>query len=482
MIEPTIFELSSPGRASGLLPDLDVPEAPPGSLMPDAYRRKTATGLPEVSEQTLVRHFVRLSNLNHHVDKGFYPLGSCTMKYNPKVNEATASLPGFAGLHPLAPESACQGSLHVIHELERLLSEITGLKAVCLQPAAGAQGEFLGLLVIRAFHESQGRLPKKVLVPDTAHGTNPASVVLAGFEPQTVPSDSEGEIDLDALGKVLDEDTAALMVTNPNTLGLFERRIVRVAEMVHEVGGKVYMDGANMNALMGIVRPGDFGMDAMHLNLHKTFSTPHGGGGPGSGPLAVIEDLEPFLPVPRVVEENGRYRWETDYPQSVGRIHSWYGNFLVMVKALTYLRGLGPDGVKDVSASAILNANYAMRALEGIYELPYPRVCQHEFVLSATRQKAAGVRALDIAKRLLDYGFHAPTMYFPLVVEEALMIEPTETESKETLDAFIETMKTIAREIETDPDLVKGAPTKTPVGRVNEAQAARRLDLRWTET
>ncbi len=482
MIEPTIFELSSAGHASGLLPDLDVPEVALDSILPDSCRRKTAPGFPEVGEQTLARHFVRLSSLNHHVDKGFYPLGSCTMKYNPKVNEVAASLPGFTGHHPLAPESVCQGSLHLIHELERLLCEITGMKAVCLQPSAGAQGEFLGLLVLRAFHESRGRCPTKVLVPDTAHGTNPASVVLAGFEPQTVPSTAEGEIDLAALSDALDDDVAALMVTNPNTLGLFERRIVRVAEMVHEVGGKVYMDGANMNALMGIVRPGDLGMDAMHLNLHKTFSTPHGGGGPGSGPLAVAEDLEAFLPVPRVVEEDGRYRLDDDSPQSVGRIHSWYGNFLVMVKAFTYLRGLGPEGVKEVSASAILNANYAMRALEGVYDLPYPRICQHEFVLSAARQKAKGVRALDVAKRLLDYGFHAPTMYFPLVVEEALMIEPTETESRETLDAFIETMKKIAEEVETHPEDVKAAPLTTPVRRVNEAQAARRLDLRWRET
>ncbi len=480
MIEPTIFELSSAGRSADLLPDLDVPVAPPDVLLPSAYRRKNAPGLPEVGEQALVRHFVRLSTLNYHVDKGLYPLGSCTMKYNPKVNEVTASLPGFTGLHPLTPEALCQGGLHVIHELERLLCEITGMKAVCLQPAAGAQGEFLGLLVIRAYHESRGRLARTVLVPDTAHGTNPASVVLAGFEPRTVPSTAEGEIDLVALEKILDDNVAALMVTNPNTLGLFERRIARVAEMVHSVGGKVYMDGANMNPLAGIIRPGDFGMDAMHLNLHKTFSTPHGGGGPGSGPLAVVEDLEPFLPVPRVVEEDGRYAFRYDYPKAVGRIHSWYGNFLVMVKALTYLRGLGPEGVKEASASAILNANYAMRALEGTYDLPYTRTCQHEFVLSATRQKAAGVRALDIAKRLLDYGYHAPTMYFPLVVEEALMIEPTETESRETLDSFIETMKTIAREVETCPEDVKAAPTKTPVRRVNEALAARRLDLRWT--
>ncbi|MCK4546765.1 MAG: aminomethyl-transferring glycine dehydrogenase subunit GcvPB [Candidatus Eisenbacteria sp.] len=482
MVEPTIFDLSSPGRGGGLVPDLDVPGEPLDNLIPGSCRRKEAAALPEVSEQALVRHFVRLSTLNHHVDKGFYPLGSCTMKYNPKVNEVAASLPGFASLHPLVPESLCQGSLGLIYDLERILCEITGMKAVCMQPAAGAQGELLGLLVIRAFHESRGRQPTKVLVPDTAHGTNPASVVLSGFEPQTVPSTSGGEIDLDGLAKVLDEDVAALMVTNPNTLGLFERQIVRVAEMVHDVGGKVYMDGANMNALMGIVRPGDLGMDAMHLNLHKTFSTPHGGGGPGSGPVAVVEDLEPFLPVPRIVKGDDGYRLEEDFPKSVGRLHTWYGNFLVMVKAYAYLRGMGPEGVREVSAAAILNANYAMRALEGTYDLPYQRVCQHEFVLSARRQKAKGVRALDIAKRLLDYGFHAPTMYFPLVVEEALMIEPTETESKETLDAFIETMEKIAEEVDTEPDAVKAAPTRTPIRRVDEAKAARQLDLRWKKT
>ena len=348
-----------------------------------------------------------------------------------------------------------------------------------MQPAAGAQGELLGLLLIRAFHESRGRSPRRVLVPDTAHGTNPASVVLTGFTPQTVASTGDGEIDLAALDRVLDEDVAAVMVTNPNTLGLFERNIVEVAERVHAVGGKVYMDGANMNALLGLVRPGELGMDAMHLNLHKTFSTPHGGGGPGSGPVAVTEELEPFLPVPRIVGTEDGYRLDEDRPLSVGRLHSWYGNFLVMVKAYAYLRGLGPEGLREVSTSAILNANYVMRSLEGVFDVAYPRACQHEFVLSASKQKARGLKALDIAKRLLDYGFHAPTMYFPLVVDEALMIEPPETESRATLDAFIETMRKIAEEVDTQPEVVRGAPTRTPVRRVDEAAAARQLDIRW---
>ncbi len=470
---PLIFEKSREVQIGVSLPALDVPEQPLGKLLPQDQIRPQGPELPQLSEVDVVRHFVALSVMNYHVDKGMYPLGSCTMKYNPKVNENVAKLPGFTDIHPLQPVSSVQGALRLMHELAGYLAEIGGFDAVTLQPSAGAHGELTGLMLIRAYHESRGNPRAEVVIPDSAHGTNPASVTISGYKPIQVCSGRDGRVDLEALRAVLNEQTAALMLTNPNTLGLFESQVQEIAKMVHQVGALMYMDGANLNALLGIVRPGDMGIDVMHFNLHKTFSTPHGGGGPGSGPVGVKKELAPFLPRPSVVLRDGTLVLEDGGPQSIGRVHAFYGNFGVMVKAYTYIRMMGAQGLRQVSEGAVINANYLLARLREAYELPYPGPAMHEFVLSGDRQKAKGVRTLDIAKRLLDLGFHAPTVYFPLIVHEALMIEPTETESKQTLDAFAEAMLQIAREAEENPELLQRAPQTTPVSRLDEARAAR---------
>jgi len=477
-----IFELSKPGRVSYSLPELDVPELELNELVPSEYLRQSAPEFPEVSEIDLMRHYTELSNRNHGVDSGFYPLGSCTMKYNPKINEDVARYPGFTGIHPYQDESTVQGALELMYHMQDYLAEITGMDAVTLQPAAGAHGEWTGLMLIRAYHESRGDKKRtKVIVPDSAHGTNPASATVAGFEIITVKSNADGNVDVNALREVVGEDTAALMLTNPNTLGLFEKDILEIAKVIHEAGGLVYYDGANANAILGIARPGDMGFDVVHLNLHKTFATPHGGGGPGSGPVGVKSILTPFLPKPMVGKKADKYYLDYDLPQSIGRVKSYYGNFGVIVKAFTYIRTMGPDGLRAVSENAVLNANYMFRRLQEYYDAPFQQHCKHEFVLSGVRQKRQGVRTLDIAKRLLDFGFHPPTIYFPLIVEECLMIEPTETENKETLDSFINVLIQIAKEAEEEPEKVINAPHTTVVGRLDEVTAARKPILKYTK-
>jgi len=478
--QPLIFELSTPGRVGYSLPEMDVPELDLAALLPEGFLREDEPELPEASELDIMRHYTALSKRNHGVDSGFYPLGSCTMKYNPKMNENVARFDGFAHLHPLQDESSVQGALELMYDLQQHLIEITGMDEVTLQPAAGAHGEWTGLMMIRAFHEANGDDKRtKVIVPDSAHGTNPASATVAGFETITVKSDENGLVDLEDLRKVVGEDTAALMLTNPNTLGLFEENILEMAEIVHSAGGKLYYDGANLNAVMSKARPGDMGFDVVHLNLHKTFTGPHGGGGPGSGPVGVKADLVPFLPKPILTKQDGKYGFYYDRPQSIGRVKPFYGNFGINVRAYTYIRTMGPDGLKAVTEYAVLNANYMMRRLAEYYDLPFNRHCKHEFVLSGKRQKKLGVRTLDIAKRLLDFGYHPPTIYFPLNVEEAIMIEPTETESKETLDAFIDAMIQIAKEAEENPEIVQEAPHSTVVGRLDETTAARKPILRY---
>nr|WP_279538042.1 aminomethyl-transferring glycine dehydrogenase subunit GcvPB [Paenibacillus turpanensis] len=470
-----IFECSQQGRTAYALPACDVPESELGELINPRFLRSSPAELPEVYEVDVIRHYTALSRRNFGVDNGFYPLGSCTMKYNPKINEDIARMPGFAKIHPYQPESSVQGALELLYHLQQDLAEITGMDRVTLQPAAGAHGEWTGLMMIKAYHESRGEARTKVIVPDTAHGTNPASATVAGFETVTIPSDASGLVDLAALRAAVGPDTAALMLTNPSTLGLFETDIAEIASIVHEAGGLLYYDGANANAILGISRPGDMGFDVVHLNLHKTFSTPHGGGGPGAGPVGVKEILAPFLPAPVVAKgADGAFRLEGDIPQSIGRVKAFYGNFGILVRAYAYIRTLGPDGLRAVSENAVLNANYMLRRLAPYYDVPFDRVCKHEFVLSGKRQKKHGVRTLDMAKRLLDFGYHPPTVYFPLIVEECMMIEPTETESKETLDAFIEAMIQIAREAEETPELVQNAPYTTIVKRLDEAQAARK--------
>ncbi|MBH0160142.1 aminomethyl-transferring glycine dehydrogenase subunit GcvPB [Fictibacillus sp. 26RED30] len=477
-----IFELSKPGRVGYSIPELDVPEINVESIIPSDYLRTEEADLPEVSELQIVRHYTALSNRNHGVDSGFYPLGSCTMKYNPKINEDVARFPGFAHIHPLQDEETVQGAMEMMYRLQTSLAEITGMDEVTLQPAAGAHGEWTGLMMIRAYHEANGDFNRtKVIVPDSAHGTNPASATVAGFESITVKSDERGLVDLEDLKRVVDQDVAALMLTNPNTLGLFEEHILEMAKIVHEAGGKLYYDGANANAILGFARPGDMGFDVVHLNLHKTFTGPHGGGGPGSGPVGVKEDLIPFLPKPVLVKEDDLYKFEYDRPQSIGRVKPFYGNFGINVRAFTYIMTMGPDGLRQVSENAVLNANYMMRRLEPHFDLPFTQHCKHEFVLSGRRQKKLGVRTLDIAKRLLDFGYHPPTIYFPLSVEEAIMIEPTETESKETLDEFIEKMIQISKEAEETPELVQEAPHTTVVKRLDEATAARKPILKYSK-
>ncbi|MDQ0342194.1 aminomethyl-transferring glycine dehydrogenase subunit GcvPB [Lederbergia wuyishanensis] len=475
-----IFEMSTPGRIGYSLPEMDVPEIDIVECLPEGYVRENEPELPEVSELDIMRHFTELSTHNHGVDSGFYPLGSCTMKYNPKINEQVARFPGFAHIHPLQPESSVQGALELMYDLQQHLIEITGMHEVTLQPAAGAHGEWTGLMMIRAFHEANGDNERtKVIVPDSAHGTNPASATVAGLETVTVRSGEDGLVDLNHLRELVGPDTAALMLTNPNTLGLFEEQILEMAEIVHGAGGKLYYDGANLNAVMSKARPGDMGFDVVHLNLHKTFTGPHGGGGPGSGPVGVKEDLIPFLPKPVITKKDDKFVIDYDRPQSIGRVKPFYGNFGINVRAYTYIRSMGPDGLKAVTEYAVLNANYMMRRLAPYFDLPYDRHCKHEFVLSGKRQKKLGVRTLDIAKRLLDFGYHPPTIYFPLNVEECMMFEPTETESKETLDGFIDVMIQIAQEAEENPEIVQEAPHTTIVKRLDETKAARKPILRY---
>jgi glycine dehydrogenase subunit 2 len=525
--EGLVFEKSSPGKRAYKLPPLDVPAVDAAALLGDAHR-KTPGLLPELSEIEIIRHFTRLSTWNYAIDLGMYPLGSCTMKYNPRVNEFVSRIEGLAEAHPYRPESLAQGALEIIDLLQKCLIEITGMDTITLQPAAGAHGEFTGILLIRAWHESQGNARRKVLIPDSAHGTNPATAAICGYTVENLKSNADGGIDLEALARQVDEDTAALMLTNPSTLGVFENEIHKIADILHAKGALLYMDGANMNALVGKVRPGDFGVDVMHLNLHKTFSTPHGGGGPGSGPVACKKFLEQFLPTPVLVRtgnaanspstgswesanadlptpgsetifrapvfpdlssdsvkdvepeaSSGALHWEYDRPQSVGRVRAFYGNMGMFIRALAYILANGPDGLRQTTEDAVLNANYIRKNLEDVYELPYKTPSMHEVVFSDKRQAAKGVKTGDIAKRLIDYGFHPYTVSFPLIVHGALMIEPTESESLEELDLFIEAMRSIAREVEETPELVKTAPHSTRVSRLDEVQAARKPILRW---
>lgn len=520
--ESLLFEISSPGKRAYKLPPLDVPSVDTAALLGAALRTEPAA-LPELSEIEIVRHFTRLSTWNYSIDQGMYPLGSCTMKYNPRVNELAARVDGLAEAHPYRPDSLAQGSLEVIDLLQRCLTEITGMDAITLQPAAGAHGEFTGILLVRAWHESQGNPRRKILIPDSAHGTNPASAAICGYAVENLKSNPEGGIDLEALARQVDEDTAALMLTNPSTIGVFESQIHKIADILHAKGALLYMDGANMNALVGKVRPGDFGVDVMHLNLHKTFSTPHGGGGPGSGPVACKAFLEPFLPVPVLVRnpqtpgapgldsetregskldsvgapffphssaervgdhkpQAGSLTWEYNRPQSVGRVRAFYGNVGVLIRALAYILANGPDGLRQTTEDAVLNANYIRTKLEDLYDLPYKTASMHEVVFSDKRQAAKGVKTGDMAKRLIDYGFHPYTVSFPMIVHGALMIEPTESESLEELNQFIDAMRSIAQEVEETPEIFKTAPHSTRVSRMDEVKAARKPILRWRST
>ena len=480
MSEPLIFERSIPGRRGYRLPPSDVPAHRRPDLVPEDHRRDGSPQLPEVAEIDVIRHYTRLSQLNFSVDTHFYPLGSCTMKYNPKLNDRIAALPGFAWVHPLQPASQVQGLLQLLEELEQLLCAITGMSAFTLQPAAGAQGELTGLKIIAAYHRRKRRTRSVILIPDSAHGTNPASAVISGFAVEKLRSGPDGLVDLNELNRKLTPDVAALMLTNPNTLGLFEREITTIAALLHEQGALLYMDGANMNALLGIARPGDMGVDILQLNLHKTFSTPHGGGGPGAGPVGVQPSLKEFLPVPRIRKVGTRFVWDERSRSTVGRVHGFYGNVGVLVRAYAYIRTLGREGLMRASEVAVINANYLKAKLAGAFPVPFNDHCMHEFVVTLKALKASGVTAMDVAKRLLDYGFYAPTVYFPLIVEEALMIEPTETESKETLDRFAEAMLSIAEEATTNPEQVRRAPHRMPVGRLDEVKAAREPNLRWS--
>ncbi len=493
MSEPVIYELSRAGRSACFLPDADVPRAD----LPEEWLRGDDLLLPEVSEVDLVRHYVHLSHLNHGVDVGFYPLGSCTMKYNPKVNEDTCRLPGFTQTHPYQPEETVQGNLRLMYEMQTYLQAISGFAQVSLQPAAGAHGEFSGILMMRAYHLARGDSARnRILIPDSAHGTNPASTTMSGLEVVQLKSDARGNVDLDDLRAHLDEHVVGMMLTNPNTLGLFDEHLLELSRLVHEAGGLMYGDGANLNALMGIAKPAELGFDIMHFNLHKTFSTPHGGGGPGAGPVGATEELARFLPGPLVEryldeewctceagEEHDEecYAYRLAWPEAtIGRVKAFYGNFAVIVRAYTYIRMLGAAGLRGASQDAVLNANYLQARLKGAFPLSHERVCMHEFVLEGHLADAPGIRALDISKRLMDYGIHPPTNYFPLIVPEALMIEPTETESKESLDAFVDAMVRIAEEARTQPELLHEAPHNAPVGRMDEVRAARQPRLRWT--
>jgi len=466
-LEPIIYEISSPGRKAYTLPGLDVPKTP----LPEKYER-AEVNLPEVSELQFVRHYTRLSQLNYAIDTVFYPLGSCTMKYNPKVNEKAASIEGLTHIHPLQPQATVQGSLELIYNLQEALGEIAGFSAVSLQPAAGAHGEFAGVLIMRAYHESRGDSKRtKMLIPDSAHGTNPATTAMSGFDVVQIPSDERGNVDLEALKAECDDTVVGLMLTNPNTLGLFEENVVEVCEAVHACGGLMYGDGANLNALLGIARPGDLGFDVMHFNLHKTFTTPHGGGGPGSGPVGVTAALAPFLPGPIAAKEGDEYVLSMP-EKSIGRLKAFYGNYGMLIRAYTYIRMMGADGLRSVAENAVLSANYLKALVSPHFLVAIDRTCMHEFVVHGD-VAGTGVRALDVSKRLIDYGFHPPTNYFPLVVHDALMIEPTETESKEILDRFADAMAKIAEEARTDPDILHNAPQTSPVSRLDEVKAVR---------
>lgn len=481
-MEKLLFEKSRPGRVGYTLPKLDVNPADLNSAIPDYLIRKESANLPEISENEVARHFLRLSHLNYSIDQGFYPLGSCTMKYNPKINEVVSGLPGFAYLHPSSREDHSQGALEIMYELGELLKEVSGFTGCTLQPAAGSQGEFTGISMIRAYHEARGdHKRRKILIPDAAHGTNPASAAIAGFEIVELKSNEFGRVDLDDIRSKVGDDVAGFMLTNPNTVGIFEKEIKEIEKLIHGCGGLMYMDGANLNALLGIVRPGDLGFDCMHINLHKTFSTPHGGGGPGSGPVCVNDKLIPFLPIPVIEKKDDKFSLVFDRSQTIGKIHSFFGNFGMFVRAYTYIRMHGGEGLRSVSENAIINANYIRALIKDNYKMPYNEYGMHEFVISADNQKEHGVSAKDIAKRLLDYGFHAPTIYFPLIVHECMLIEPTETEAKENLEEFAEVMNKIAMEARETPEVVINAPTTTPVRRVDDALAARKLNIRWTK-
>jgi glycine dehydrogenase subunit 2 len=477
-----IFEKSVTGRRGHCLPEIGTPDTNTEQFIPAEFLRPQAAGLPEVSELDTLRHFVNLSHLNMAIETNFYPLGSCTMKYNPKINDLTAAYPGFRDLHPHQSEDQTQGALELMWKLSCSIAEITGLPAVSLQPAAGAHGEFTGLLLIKAYFESRGdSTRKKIIVPDTAHGTNPATAAMLGFDVVEIKSDNRGHILLQTVQQVVGPDTAAIMLTNPNTLGLFEENILAVQKVIHDAGGLLYYDGANLNAIMGIIRPGDMGFDVCHLNLHKTFSTPHGGGGPGGCAVATNAKLAPFLPVPVAAKRGDQFFLDWDRPQSVGKVKGFYGNFGILVRAYAYILAHGRQGLSQVSRDAVLNANYLKELLKSNFQIAYDQPCMHEFVVSATQQKQRGVSAMNVAKRLLDYGVHAPTVYFPQVVPECLMIEPTETESKQTLDEFAGIMKAIDEESKNSPELVRQAPSKTPVGKIDEALAARKPNLSWRE-
>jgi glycine dehydrogenase subunit 2 len=478
--ERVVFEVGAPGRRAFDLPALDVPAKPIDALIPRESLREGIPGMPELSEVDVIRHFTRVSNWNYHIDLGLYPLGSCTMKYNPKINEKMARLDGFSRAHPYSSVERIQGALEIQKTLESCLAEISGMDAVTLQPAAGAHGELTGILMIRAYHQSRGNPRKKILIPDSAHGTNPASAAISGYLVETIPSNKQGTVDLDRLRQIVTEDVAAIMITNPNTLGVFESDIAEISALLHSRGALVYMDGANLNAMMGKTRPGDFGIDVLHINLHKTFTTPHGGGGPGAGPVAVKKVLEPFLPYPIIrTTSDGKYILDYDRPQSIGKIKAYHGQFGMHVRALCYILANGPEGLKEVSEVAVLNANYIRAKLKDAYALPYESPTLHEVVFSDRLQARKEVHVWDIGKRLMDYGFHPPTVSFPLIVPGAIMIEPTETEGKQELDMFIEAMLSIAKESEEKPDLVKSAPHTTRIGRIDEAAAARKPILRW---
>lgn len=476
-----IFEISKEGRRAYKLPPCDIDSIDIREMIPEELLSKKDISLPEVSEVDVIRHFTLLSNKNYGLDSGFYPLGSCTMKYNPKINEDMANLTNFTWLHPYQSVDTVQGSLQLMYELSEKLAEVSGMDQISLQPAAGAHGELAGLMVIKAFHENKGDFKrKKIIVPDSAHGTNPASANVVGFETVEIKSNEKGNVDLESLKSALNDEIAGLMLTNPNTLGLFDENIREISSLVHEAGGLVYYDGANLNAIMGTARPGDMGFDVVHMNLHKTFATPHGGGGPGSGPVGVKEELIPYLPVPVVERKEGKYILSYDKPLSIGKVRSFYGNFGVLVRAYCYILSMGAEGLKKASEMAVLNANYMKSKLKDYYFLPIDKICKHEFVLGGLEQGLSEVTTLDVAKRLLDYGYHPPTIYFPLIVDNAIMIEPTETESLETMDTFIEAMISIAKEAKENPQLLKMAPYTTPVRRLDEVRAARNPVLKYT--
>ncbi|MCC0633483.1 aminomethyl-transferring glycine dehydrogenase subunit GcvPB [Clostridioides sp. ZZV15-6388] len=477
-----LIDISKKGRKAYSIPELDIDDIKIEDMIDPSMARQNELNLPEVGELELVRHYTLLSNKNFGVDTGFYPLGSCTMKYNPKINEDMAALPNFTGMHPYQSPDTAQGSLALMYDLSNKLAEITGMDEVTLQPSAGSHGEFTGLMLIKAYHENRGDYKRtKVIIPDSAHGTNPASAAMANFDVIQITSDKNGAVDIDALKEVLNDEVAALMLTNPSTLGLFEKNIKEIADLVHEAGGLLYYDGANMNAIMGITRPGDMGFDVVHLNLHKTFSTPHGGGGPGAGPVGAKKELVSFLPIPVIEKQEDKYVLNYDRPKSIGKIKNFYGNFGVLVRAYTYILTMGRDGLKETSEMAVLNANYIKESIKDDYILPIDTLCKHEFVLGGLPRGEANIKTIDIAKRLLDYGYHPPTMYFPLIINEALMIEPTESESIETLDSFIEAMKNVAKEAKEEPELLKTAPHNTLVKRVDDARAVKKPILTWSQ-